>query len=185
MKVGYARTSTVEQEAGFAAQLRDLETMGCEKVFSEQVSSVAERKQLSNALTFVRAGDTFIVTKLDRLARSTKNLIEINEILEGKNVSLQILDMSLDTSTPQGKLMMTVCGAFAQFEREIMRERQLEGIARARKLNKYKGRKIQYDRKEFKRLIDEGKSSSDVCDTLGMSKAHFWRLKAQHKNGEL
>jgi len=137
--IGYARTSTLHQDAGLDAQLRQLEALGCDKVFSEQVFSVADLARLSAALEYVREGDTFVVTKLDRLARSVAHLVEIVGALEGKGVALKILDLGMDTNTPTGRLMLTVIGAIAQFEREIMIERQREGIAAARAEGKYRG----------------------------------------------
>src|SRR5215469_11178031 len=94
MKVGYARTSTTEQVAGLQAQLRELEHAGCQKLFSEQVSSVGEREQLAAALDFIREGDTLVVTKLDRLARSIGHLSEITKALEAKKADLQVLAMA-------------------------------------------------------------------------------------------
>src|SRR5262245_58192682 len=133
MIVGYARTSTVEQEAGFEAQLKQLKAAGCEKVFSEQVSAVAAtREQLEAALDFVREGDSFIVTKLDRLARSVPHLCEIGAKLETKGVSLKVLDQAIDRSTPTFRLMFNLLGSIAQFERELTRERMLVGIAKAK-----------------------------------------------------
>jgi DNA invertase Pin-like site-specific DNA recombinase len=102
MLVGYARTSTAEQEAGLAAQQRDLKRAGCERLFREQVSSVAQRLQLAAALDFVREGDKLIVTRLDRLARGMGDLLEIAEQLRGKGVALQVLDPAMDTSTAAG-----------------------------------------------------------------------------------
>jgi DNA invertase Pin-like site-specific DNA recombinase len=140
---GYARTSTAEQLAGLDAQVRELKTAGCTEVFSEQVSSVAERAQLNAALRFVRKGDTLIVTKADRLARSTANLLAIIGDLEARGVGLVILSLGgqqLDTRNPTSKLLLTMLGAVATFEREIMLERQREGIAAAAAAGKYKGR---------------------------------------------
>ena len=130
MIVGYARTSTVEQVAGFEAQLQTLKEAGCDKLFQEQVSSVGKRAQLEAALEFVREGDVLVVTKLDRLARSVADLLGITEQLERKKVGLRILNLGMDTHTPTGKLMLTLLGGVAQFEREMMLERQREGIAR-------------------------------------------------------
>src|SRR5690606_13852667 len=111
-------------------QIEQLKKSGCEKIFSEQISARAERLELERALEFVREGDIFVVTKLDRLARSMRDLVRIVERLQTKNVPLRILDMNLDTSTPTGTLMLNVLGAVAEFERAIMLERQREGIAR-------------------------------------------------------
>jgi DNA invertase Pin-like site-specific DNA recombinase len=141
MFVGYARTSTVDQEAGLEAQERDLKALGCERLFKEHVSALAtERPKLREALSFVREGDTLVVTKPDRLARSVRDLLNTVEQLKGKKVALKVLSMGLDTSVPEGKLMLTVLGAVAEFERDIMLARQREGIAKAKKEGRYKGR---------------------------------------------
>ena len=144
MLVGYARTSTAGQIAGLEAQERELRAAGCDKIFREQVSSVAERQQLEAALDYVREGDSFTVTKLDRLARSVGDLLAIVSRLEAKGVSLRVLSMSgtqsLDTSTATGRLMLSVIGAVGQAEREAMLERQREGIAKAKREGRYKGR---------------------------------------------
>jgi len=140
MIVGYARTSTLEQVAGFEAQLRELASVGAEKVFQEQVSSVAARAQLGAALDFVREGDIFAVTRLDRLARSVPHLLAITERLRSKGVTLRILNLGLDTSTATGKMLLTMLGAIGEFERSMMLERQREGIVKAKNEGKYKGR---------------------------------------------
>src|SRR4051812_2179670 len=132
MLIGYARTSTLEQEAGLEAQVRDLRQLGCEKVYSEQTSSVGPRPRLEEALEFAREGDIFIVTKLDRLARSVVHLGEITSRLDKKGIALRIEALGVDTGTAKGKLMLNVLGAVAQFEREMMLERQREGIAKAK-----------------------------------------------------
>jgi DNA invertase Pin-like site-specific DNA recombinase len=138
--IGYARTSTTEQQAGLAAQERDLRAQGVEKLFTEQTSSVGERKALEAAIEFCRESDTLVVTKLDRLARSVIHLGELVNRLEAKKVSLRILGMGVDTATPTGRLMVNLLGSIAQFKREVMLERQREGIARAKAEGKYKGR---------------------------------------------
>lgn len=143
MFVGYARTSTAEQEAGLDAQVRDLEQAGCERVFSEQVSSVAPRAKLEEALRFIREGDVLVVAKPDRLARSTGDLLRIVEDLERRKVALRVLSMGgqeIDTRSPTGRLMLTMLGAVAEFERSLMLERQKEGIAAAKADGRYKGR---------------------------------------------
>ena len=178
MKIGYARTSTIEQEAGLAAQLRDLEAAGCERVYQEQVSSVAPRAQLDAALAYVREGDTLVVTKLDRLARSTSHLLAIAEQLAQGGVNLVILDLALDTATPTGKVMLTVLGAIAQFEREMMLERQREGIAKAKAEGKYRGRKAtaQAKRAEIEELSGQGIGPSEIARRLGIHRASVYRV---------
>lgn len=140
MKIGYGRTSTTEQQAGLDAQQRDLQAAGCSKLFIEKISSVAQRDQLEAAIEYLRDGDTLVVTKLDRLARSMRDLLEIVDRIEARGAGLQILAMNLDTTTATGKLMLNVLGSVAEFERSMMLERQKEGIAKARAEGKYKGR---------------------------------------------
>lgn len=178
MKVGYARTSTLDQEAGFEAQLRELKKIGCEKFFNEQVSSVGEREQLNGALDFIREGDTLVVTKLDRLARSTAHLVKITDTLEAKGACLHILDLGIDTSTPTGKLMLTMLGAIAQFEREIMLERQREGIAKAKAEGKYKGRKPTARAKanEVMQLKNAGVGPTEIAKRLKIGRASVYRI---------
>lgn len=140
MIIGYARTSTKQQEAGFEDQIRQLKAAGCEKIFSEQVSAVAQRAELERALAYVREGDTFIVTKLDRLARSVENFLKIQKDLEARQVVLRILDFDIDSTTPTGRLILGVIAHIAEFERNLMLERQRVGLAKAHKEGKIKGR---------------------------------------------
>ena len=178
MLIGYARTSTLEQKAGLEAQRESLKAIGCEKVWEEQTSSVAVREALSGAMDYAREGDTLVVTKLDRLARSVRHLGEIVEELEGKGVALRILDLGLDTSTATGKLMLHVLGAVAQFERETMLERQREGIAKAKKEGKYRGRAPTAQRlaDEAKRLLAEGNTKRQIAQLLGISERSVYRI---------
>ncbi len=181
MKIGYARTSTVEQVAGLEAQERALEAAGVEKLFSERVSSVAKRDQLEAALDYVRDGDSIIVTKLDRLARSVADLVGITERMRDKGATLVILDMNLDTSSPTGKLMLNLLGSIAQFERELMLERQREGIAKAKTEGKYKGRAPTARRKaaEVAKLKAEGLKAEDIAGRLGISRASVYRVLSE------
>jgi hypothetical protein len=114
--IGYGRTSTIEQVAGLEAQIRDLKAAGAEKLFRENVSSVAPRHQLEAAIEFAREGDTLVVTKIDRLARSVRHLCEIVDRLQAKGVALRILNMNLDTNDATGKLMLQIIGSIAEFE---------------------------------------------------------------------
>lgn len=188
--VGYARTSTVDQVAGLEAQVRDLKAFGVgeDELFVEQVSSVGQREKLDEALRFVRRGDEFVVTKLDRLARSTANLLSIVELLDGKGVALRILDFggaSADTRSPQSRLTLTMFGAMAQFERELMLERQREGIAKAKADKKYKGRAPTAMRKtdEVLRLVRDGVGAAEIARRCGIGRASVYRiLKASELN---
>lgn len=172
MLVGYARTSTLDQDAGLDAQVCDLTALGCERIYQEQVSSVASRKELEAALSFVRSGDTLIVTKLDRLARSVTHMGTILEELRRKDVALRIVNLGIDTGTPTGKLILTVMGGIAQFEREMMLERQREGIAKAKGEGRYKGRKPTARAKadQVHKLAANGRSMSQIATEHGISK---------------
>lgn len=182
MKLGYARTSTAEQQAGFEAQIRELEAQGCKRIYREQVSSIADRPQLEAALDYLRDGDSLVVTKLDRLARSIGDLVRILDAVQRRGASLCVLDLgSLDPETPQGKLMLTMLGAIAEFERRLMLERQREGIAAAKLAGKYKGRKptARMQSAEVKRLAAEGVGKSEIAQRLGMHRASVYRILAE------
>lgn len=183
MIVGYARTSTVGQTAGFEAQEAELERVGCEKIFREQASSVdvAARKTLTEALAFVSSGDMLVVTKLDRLARSVAHLMQIVGALEAKGVSLRILNLGMDTGTPTGKLILTVLGGIVQSEREIMLERQREGIAKAKAEGKFQGRKPTARAKasEIRELMKQGVGATAVARQLGIGRNSVYRIMAE------
>jgi DNA invertase Pin-like site-specific DNA recombinase len=186
MLIGYARTSTLEQLAGLEAQQRDLKEYGCEKVFTEQVSSVAERDQLEAALGALRADDKLVVSKLDRLARSVQHLGQIIERVNSAGAALVILDMggaAVDTSSSTGKLILNVMSSVAQFEREMMLERQREGIAKAKAEGKYKGRKPTARAKTdmVKLALDKGVSKAQICRDLEISKTSLYRIIADMK----
>jgi DNA invertase Pin-like site-specific DNA recombinase len=177
MFIGYTLTSTVEQQAGFDAQIVELKKAGCERIFQEQVSSVAVRPELDAAIDFAREGDTFVVTKLDRLARSVTHLVEIAARLQAKKVALRILGMGIDTSTATGRMMFNIIGCIAQFEREMMLERQREGIAKAKVDGKYKGRKPTALAKAgaVRELHQGGVGPSYIARQLGISRASVYR----------
>jgi DNA invertase Pin-like site-specific DNA recombinase len=178
LKVGYGRTSTLEQQAGLDAQIRDLNAAGCEKIFTEQVSAVGKRPQLEAALDFIREGDTLLVTKLDRVARSTQHLLEVADRVKAKGSDLCILNLGADTSTATGRLMFTVIGAVATFERELMLERQREGIAKAKSEGKYKGRKptARARSAEVVALISNEVRPTDIARQLGIGRASVYRI---------
>lgn len=178
MRIGYARTSTLEQVAGFESQIEELEKQVCEKIFKEQVSSVAQRKQLALALDYMREGDTLVVTKLDRLARSMRHLGEIVETVKGKEAHLQILNLGIDTSNATGELVLNLLGAVSQFERQIMLERQREGIAKAKSEGKYKGRKATARAKtdEVLAFKAQGVSPTAIAKDLCIGRASVYRI---------
>lgn len=183
MLVGYGRTSTTEQEAGLQAQQRDLQAIGCERVFAEHVSSVAPRQQLEQAIAFVRQGDTLVVTKVDRLARSTVGLWRIVQELDDKGVALRVLNLggeTIDTRSATGRLVLNIFAGFAQFEREMMLERQREGIAKAKADGKYLGRKPSARLKadDVRRLHLEGKTPTEISKALGIGRGSVYRAIA-------
>ncbi|MFG6572541.1 recombinase family protein [Sulfitobacter sp. 1A13353] len=182
MLVGYARTSTLDQTAGLDAQLRDLKNAACDKVFEEQVSSVdlVKREALTEALDYLREGDTLIVTKLDRLARSVAHLMEVLGAIEAKKANLRILSMNIDTGTATGKLMLSIMGSVAEFERSIMLERQREGIAKAKAAGKYTGRKptAQAKSEEVLKLHREGIGGSAIARKVGIGRSSVYRIIA-------
>lgn len=182
--IGYARTSTAEQAAGLDAQVRDLQTLDCKKVFAEQISSVAKRPQLEMALDYLREGDTLVVTKLDRLARSISDLIRIIHEIERKGAALRILAISMDTATPTGRLMLNVLGSVAQFEREMMLERQREGIAKAKAEGKYTGRKPTARAKagQVIALLAEGVRPGEVAKRMGIGRTSVYRILAGERD---
>ncbi|MEM6476568.1 MAG: recombinase family protein [Pseudomonadota bacterium] len=182
MFVGYARTSTFDQVAGLEAQIAQLTQAGCsEKVFQEQVSSLGERAQLEAALDFVREGDVLVVVRLDRLARSTSDLLALLDRLEAEKVGLRVLDFGgseMDTKSPTGKLVLTVFGALAEWERSLMLSRQREGIEKAKREGRYKGRAPTARRRlpEMRELAEQGLSPPEIASRLNCSRASVYRL---------
>ena len=181
MIIGVARTSTLEQVAGLEAQVRQLEEYGCERVYQEQVSSVGERLKLEEALGSLRVGDKLVVSKLDRLARSVQHLGQIIDRVNSAGASLVILDMggtAVDTSNATGKLILNVMSSVSQFEREMMLERQREGIAKAKAEGKYKGRKPTARAKTdmVKLALANGVSKPQICKDLGISRTSLYRI---------
>jgi DNA invertase Pin-like site-specific DNA recombinase len=186
MIVGYARTSTVEQVAGFDSQVRELQSIDAKKIFKEQVSSVASRSQLGAAIDYCREGDVLCVTKLDRLARSVRDLCRIIDTLKAKDVGLRILNMNFDTATPTGKMMLTILGSIAEFEREIMLERQKEGIAKAQSEGKYRGRAPTARAKtdQVFALDRAGKTREAIAKEVGISLVSVYRILRTRNDAE-
>ena len=182
MLVGYARTSSLAQVAGLEAQKRELRAAGCDKIFAEQVSSVAQREQLEQALGYVREGDTFTVTKLDRLVRSVGDLLGIVARLEDKKVLLRVLSMSgsqpLDTGTAMGRSMLAVIGAVGQAEREAMLERQRRASTKAKAQGRYKGGvpTVRRQAAEIIRLKEADVRPSEIASRLAIGRASVYRV---------
>jgi DNA invertase Pin-like site-specific DNA recombinase len=178
--IGYARVSSVGQSLD--VQLEQLEAGGCEKVFSEKITGTTTkgRSQLALALDYVREGDVLVVTRMDRLSRSLTDLRLTVDQLTAKGVGFRALQQSgIDTTRPEGKLMLAMLGAFAEFETDIRKERQLEGIAKAKAANVYKGRKPSVPVADVRRLAAEGVGATEIGKRLGIGRASVYRALAE------
>ena len=181
MLIGYRRSSTSEQVAGYEAQEQQLIATGCTRIFGEMTSSVAQREELDAALSWAREGDTLVATRLDRLARSTTDLLAIVGTLEAKRVGLRILDFGgtlVDTKSPTGRMLLTMFAAVAEFERAIMLERQRAGIAKAKAEGRYRGRAPTARRQSGRvaELHATGKGASAIAVEIGISRASVYRI---------
>lgn len=176
--VGYARVSSYGQSLD--VQLERLS--GCDKVFSEKKSGTTDdRSALQSCLEWVRDGDSLIVTKLDRLARSTRDLLNIVNKLEHKGVSLRVLDQDINTGTPTGKLMLAMLGAIAEFENDLRRERQMDGIEHAKSTGKQFGRKPKLSNEQVEQLKarhKDGEQVSSLARDYGIARLTVYRLLA-------
>lgn len=177
--VGYGRVSSIGQK--LQTQRERLEKQGCTKIFQETYSGASsDRKQLRAALDFVREGDSLIVTKLDRLARSATDLGNISAELQQKKVDLVVLDQKIDTSTATGKLMFNMIGAFAEFERDLISERCREGIDKAKKKGIRFGRSPKLTGKQLKELKVEFQAGiiekTELAKKFGISRTSVYRL---------
>lgn len=179
-RYGYARVSTRDQKEALQQQRSALQAAGCTVIREDVISGTTphrDRLELSRLLDFVSEGDTLVITRLDRLARSVGDLQEIVRLLESKGASFAATEQSIETGTAAGRAFMNMLGVFAQFETELRRERQLEGIARAKAEGKYRGRKP-VDRKkvaEVTRLVAEGVPVAQACKQVGIGRATYYR----------
>ncbi|MEK3989019.1 recombinase family protein [Robertmurraya sp. FSL R5-0851] len=187
--LSYVRVSTVEQNE--QRQVKAIEERASiDKWFIEKVSGKdTKRPQLQAMLDYMREGDTVIINDFSRLARSTRDLLELVELMQKKNVTLVSLKENINTSTPQGKLMLTMLGAINEFERMNMLERQREGIAIAKAKGKYKGRKsIEIDEK-FKGLYEKFMSreinKTQFADELGVSRTTLYKLMGEYEKSNI
>ncbi|TBX29099.1 recombinase family protein [Nioella sediminis] len=173
---GYARVSTTDQD--LTVQREALKAVGCEIIREEKVSGTSRqgRDELETLLQFLRPGDTLVVTRLDRLARSMDDLSQIVNELQQRGAALKATEQPVDTSTAAGKAFFQMLGVFAEFETNLRRERQMEGIAKAKAKGVYKGRKPSIDVEEVKRLRDEeGLGATEIAKRLGIARTSVYR----------
>jgi len=183
-KIGYARVSTTDQDTSL--QVEALTKAGCTIIRQEKASgtSTSGRPELATVLDFLRTGDQLVVTKVDRLARSLKDLQTITEAIRDKGASLVCVDQPVDTGSAMGKMFFDILGVFAEFETNLRKERQLDGIARAKEedkdlpLNKrtYKGRKPAIKPEQIKQLKAEGLGATEIAKRLGIGRASVYRV---------
>lgn len=174
---GYARVSTLDQD--FSIQHAALKTAGCEVIRAEKASGTGRDggTELQALLEFLRAGDTLVVTRIDRLARSLEDLQDIVHELKARGVALKATEQPVDTGTVAGKAFLDMLGVFAEFETNLRRERQLEGISAAKARGVYEGRKPSIDAAEARRLHgDENLGPAAIARRLGIGRASVYRL---------
>lgn len=178
--LAYVRVSTIEQNTA-RQEVAIKETVKIDKWFIEKVSAKdRERKELNKLLDYIRTDDTIYIHSLDRLARNTRDLLNIIEILNKKNVKLHSIKDNIDFNSSTGKFMLTILGGVAELERNILKERQKEGIAEAQKKGIYEGRKkIKLNDKQFNELYKDWKkgyiTQKDMCDKLSISRSTLYR----------
>ena len=176
--VGYARVSSTGQKLD--VQIEKLKEVGCKKIFKEKITGVDQnRPALLECLNYLREGDTLVITKLDRLARSNMHLNKIVNDLEADSISLYILDQNIDLSTPTGKLMFQMLSVFAEFENNIRKERQADGIKKALAKNVKFGVRPKFKHEDLELMKEDRKNSvlvKDIMAKYGISKASFYRL---------
>jgi DNA invertase Pin-like site-specific DNA recombinase len=173
---GYARVSTSDQD--LSVQIDALKAAGCDLVREEKVSGTSRsgRTELETLLAFLRDGDTLVVTRIDRLARSVKDLQDIVYDMRAKGVGLKATEQPIDTSTPAGKAFLDMLGVFAEFETALRRERQMEGISKARAKGVYKGRKPDLPRDAIKAARAEGMTPSAIAAQFGVARSSVYRV---------
>jgi DNA invertase Pin-like site-specific DNA recombinase len=173
---GYARVSTTDQD--LTLQVEALRRAGCEVIREEKKSGTTRdgRTELGTLLDFLRADDVLMVTRIDRLARSIGDLQDIVRALKAKGAALKASEQPIDTGTAAGKCFLDMLGVFAEFETNLRRERQLEGIAKAKATGVYKGRKPNIDPNEVRRLKAEGLGASEIAKTMKIGRASVYRV---------
>ena len=177
--IGYARVSTTDQNLELQASA--LRAAGCDVIRSEKRSgtTTAGRDELRTVLDFLRKGDVLTVTRIDRLARSIGDLQDIVRAVKAKGASLKAIEQPIDTSTAAGKCFLDMLGVFAEFETNLRRERQLEGVASAKARGVYKGRKASIDPAKVRQMKAEGKGASAIAKALKIGRASVYRALAE------
>jgi DNA invertase Pin-like site-specific DNA recombinase len=175
-KIGYARVSSVDQNLD--EQIDQLTKAGCEIIRSEKISgkSTEGREELANVLAFLRSGDELVITRLDRLGRSVKDLSNIVDDLIKRGITLKALHQSIDTSSAAGKAFLGMLSVFAEFENTLRNERQMEGIRRAVLKKAFKGKPATIKREKIIELRDKGMRAKEIAESLEISKASLYRL---------
>ena len=176
---GYARVSTTDQD--LTIQREALKAAGCVIIKEEKVSGTSRqgRAELDNLLRFIREGDTLVVTRIDRLARSVADLQDIVRLLRERGANLMATEQKVDTSTAAGKCFFDMLGVFAEFETNLRRERQMEGIAKAKAKGIYTGRKPIIDVDEVRRLKEEGLGATEIAKRLKIVRSSVYRVLAE------
>ena len=181
MIYGYARVSTSEQD--LSVQEEALKAAGCEVIRSEKVSGTSRdgRSELQNLMDFARQGDAIVVTRIDRLARSVRDLQNIVFEMNERGVSLRATEQSVDTSTSAGKCFLDMLSVFAEFETNLRKERQMEGIKKAKEKGVYKGRKRSIDIETVRQMRDEGMGATAIARQLGIDRTSVYRVLRESK----
>jgi len=178
IRIGYARVSSEGQN--LTVQIDALRDFGCEenRIYSEKVSgkSTQGRDELESALSSLREGDEFVVTRIDRCSRSIVDLRRIVERVEGSGAKFVAVEQNIDTTTSEGKCFLSMLGVFAEFETNLRHERQMEGVRKAQAAGKYKGRKATIDVAKVKELRDSGQSALSIAKLMGISRASVYRV---------
>lgn len=173
---GYARVSSIDQDV--TIQRAALTAAGCTIVRAEKASGTSRkgRNELDTLLDFLRPGDTLVVTRIDRLARSLRDLQNLVHELQERGIHLKATEQPVDTSSPAGKAFLGMLGVFAEFETNLRKERQMEGIHAAKQRGIYKGRKPSIDPVAVRRLRDEGVGATEIAKRLGVGRASVYRV---------
>lgn len=183
-RIGYARVSTADQD--LESQLAKLKAEGCEVIRSEKVSGRSRdgRAELATVLDFLRPGDELVVTRLDRLGRDTRDVLNLIHECEQKGAFVTVLDPHVSTRGEMGHIVLTVLGMVAQMERRFIKERQRDGIEQAKRDGAYSGGKQRIDRSKLTALHDNGQSPTQIAKLMGCSRMQVYRILDQSRLNE-